>query len=85
NGPNVPAPTAADATTIKQAIGEAYAFRAFSYYMLAQIYGKRYVPNTTNNQLGVPLRLVADEVPMARNTVEEVYTQINNDLNEALT
>ncbi|WP_292008708.1 RagB/SusD family nutrient uptake outer membrane protein [Chryseobacterium sp.] len=85
NGPGVPAPTAADETTIKKAIGEAYAFRAFSYYMLVQIYGKRYVANTTNTQLGVPIRLVADESPMARNTVEEVYAQINSDIDEALT
>jgi len=85
NGPNVPVPTAADATTVKMAIGEAFAFRAFSYYMLVQLYGKRYVPNTTNSQLGVPIKLVADEVPLARNTVEEVYTQINSDLAQALT
>ncbi|RKS96047.1 RagB/SusD family nutrient uptake outer membrane protein [Chryseobacterium defluvii] len=85
NGPNVPAPNAADAATIKQAIGEAYAFRAFCYYMLVQIYGKRYVPNTTNSQLGVPLKVLADETPMARNTVEEVYAQINKDIAEALT
>ncbi|UKB79061.1 RagB/SusD family nutrient uptake outer membrane protein [Chryseobacterium sp. MEBOG07] len=85
NGPSVPAPSAADATTIKAAIGEAYAFRAFCYYMLVQIYGKRYVPGTNNTQLGVPIRLVANEIPLARNTVEEVYTQIGKDLNEAAT
>ncbi|RYF19339.1 MAG: RagB/SusD family nutrient uptake outer membrane protein [Flavobacteriales bacterium] len=84
NGPSVPAPTASDVALVKQAIGEAYAFRAFSYYMLVQIYGKRYAPGTTNSQLGVPLRLTAEESPIKRNTVEEVYTQINNDLNEAL-
>ncbi|MDR3026581.1 RagB/SusD family nutrient uptake outer membrane protein [Chryseobacterium sp.] len=83
NGPSVPAPTAADAATIKTAIGEAYAFRAFCYYMLVQIYGKRYVAGTNNTQLGVPIRLVANEIPLARNTVEEVYTQINKDLDEA--
>lgn len=85
NGPTVPAPTEADQLTIKKAIGEAYAFRAFSYYMLVQIYGKRYIPNTNNTQLGVPIRLQADTAPMARNTVEEVYTQINKDLDEAYT
>ncbi|UOU98795.1 RagB/SusD family nutrient uptake outer membrane protein [Chryseobacterium daecheongense] len=84
NGPTVPTPNATDAATVKQAIGEAYAFRAFSYYMLVQIYGKRYVPGATNSQLGVPIRLIADETPMARNTVEEVYTQINSDIDEAL-
>ncbi|KFF75047.1 carbohydrate-binding protein SusD [Chryseobacterium sp. P1-3] len=83
NGPSVPAPNASDAATIKMAIGEAYAFRAFCYYMLVQIYGKRYVPGAANTQLGVPIRLVANEVPLARNTVEEVYAQINKDLDEA--
>ncbi|MBK1894163.1 RagB/SusD family nutrient uptake outer membrane protein [Chryseobacterium paridis] len=85
NGPKVPVLSSSDETTIKLAIGEAHAFRAFCYYMLVQIYGKRYVPNTVNSQLGIPLRLVADEAPMARNTVEEIYAQINTDLNEALT
>ncbi|WP_267405926.1 MULTISPECIES: RagB/SusD family nutrient uptake outer membrane protein [unclassified Chryseobacterium] len=85
NGPSVPAPTDADNVTIKKAIGEAYAFRAFCYYMLVQIYGKRYVPGANNTQLGVPLRLLADEVPMKRNTVEEVYNQVNKDLDEAYT
>ncbi|BFO66245.1 RagB/SusD family nutrient uptake outer membrane protein [Chryseobacterium sp. KCF3-3] len=83
NGPSVPAPNDADVATIKTAIGEAYAFRAFCYYMLVQIYGKRYVPGVNNTQLGVPIRLVANEIPLARNTVEEVYTQINKDLDEA--
>lgn len=85
NAPIVPTPTSEDALRVKKAVGEAYAFRAFSYYMLVQIYGKRYVAGATNTNLGVPLRLTADEAPMARNTVEEVYTQINKDLNEALT
>ncbi|WP_294207583.1 RagB/SusD family nutrient uptake outer membrane protein [uncultured Chryseobacterium sp.] len=84
NGPNVPTVNSSEETVVKQAIGEAYAFRAFCHYMLVQIYGKRYVPATNNTQLGVPIRLTPDEVPMKRNTVEEVYTQINNDLAEAL-
>ncbi|WP_347216082.1 RagB/SusD family nutrient uptake outer membrane protein [Chryseobacterium sp.] len=83
NGPSVPANNASDINTIKLAIGEAYAFRAFCYYMLVQIYGKRYIPGTVNSQLGVPIRLLPSEAPIARNTVEEVYTQINSDLNEA--
>jgi len=85
NGPSVPVVTSTDAATIKTAIGEAYAFRAFCYYMLVQIYGKRYVKDVVNSQPGVPIRLIPDEIPMARNTVEEVYAQINNDLNEAQT
>ena len=82
--PGVPVGSNEEANTIKTAIGEAHAFRAFCYYMLVQIYGKRYVPNTNNSQLGVPIRLIADESSLARSTVEEVYKQINLDLNEAL-
>lgn len=74
-----------DETVKKTALGEAYAFRAFSYYMLVQLYGKRYVAGTTNSQLGVPLRLDDSTAPMARNTVEEVFTQINKDLESSLT
>ncbi len=85
NGPSVPALSGADTNTIKAAIGEAYAFRAFCYYMLVQIYGKRYVPGNVNAQLGVPIRLTATEIPLARNTVGEVYKQINDDLNQSLT
>ncbi|HAO08340.1 MAG TPA: RagB/SusD family nutrient uptake outer membrane protein [Chryseobacterium sp.] len=85
NAPIVPIVTTADATLVKNAVGEAYAFRAFSYYMLVQLYGKRYVPGSTNSQPGVPLRVTSSTDPMKRNSVEEVYTQINADLNQALT
>ncbi|WHF50495.1 RagB/SusD family nutrient uptake outer membrane protein [Chryseobacterium gotjawalense] len=66
-------------------MGEAYAFRAMSYYMLTQIYGKRYVPGGANTQLGVPLRLDDGYDPIPRSTVEENYTSINNDLIKAFT
>jgi len=66
-------------------MGEAYAFRAFSYYMLTQIYAKRYVPGDVNAQMGVPLRLDDSYNAIARATVEENYTSINNDLQQAFT
>ncbi len=66
-------------------MGEAYAFRAFSYFMLTQIYANRYVPGGANSQLGVPLRLDDSYNPIARATVEENYTSINNDLQQAFT
>ena len=69
-----------DPELIERVLGEAHAFRGYSYYMLAQVYGKRYVPGTSNTQLGVPLRLDESFDPIARNTVEEVYTQVNEDL-----
>ena len=44
-----------DANVIKKAAGEAYAYRAFCYFNLVQLYGKRYVAGQNNSQLGVPL------------------------------
>lgn len=65
--------------------GEALAFRGWAYFQLVQIFGKRYssiaVPNT---QLGVPLVLTPTTTGQPRATVEEVYAQINKDLDDAI-
>ena len=74
-----------DQTVKEKAIGEAYAYRAFFYHQLVQLFGKRYIAGGNGNNLGVPLRLTPTEEPIARATVEEVYTQINKDLDTALT
>ena len=59
-----------------QAIGEAYAYRAFGYFQLVQLYGKRYVAGAANSDLGVVLRDDPKDVdPKARATVQEVYTE----------
>ena len=64
--------------------GEALALRAFSYFNLVQLYGKRYdAAAKPNAQLGLPLVLEPTTEGKARNTVEEVYTQINKDLDAA--
>ena len=69
---------AADKNTLK---GEALALRAFGYFNLVQLYGKRYDATAKpNSQLGVPLVLEPTTEGKARNTVEEVYAQINKDL-----
>ncbi len=66
--------------------GEALALRAFGYFNLVQLYGKRYdAASKPNAQLGVPLVLEPTTAGKPRNTVEEVYTQINKDLAEAAT
>lgn len=64
-------------------MGEAHAFRGYCYFMLAQIYAKRYVEGTTNSQLGLPLRLDDSFNPIPRSSLEEVYTLINSDLAQA--
>lgn len=68
------------------AIGQAYAYRAFSHFQLVQLYGKRYVAGGDNSSLGVVITLDPDnKEPKARSTVEETYAQIWKDLDQAET
>ncbi|QCR22776.1 RagB/SusD family nutrient uptake outer membrane protein [Pontibacter sp. SGAir0037] len=71
----------ADKNAIK---GQALVYRAWSHYQLVQVYGKRYNAGAANNQLGVPIMLVNTIEGQPRATVEEVYTQVNADLDEAM-
>ena len=69
-----------------QVKGEALALRGWAYFNLVQLYGKRYDATAKPNaQLGVPLLLTPSIEGQPRNTVEEVYTQINKDLLQAAT
>lgn len=63
---------------------QALTYRAFSYYNLIQLYANRYVPGGANAHTGVPIILEPTQVGKARNTVAEVYTQINSDLDAAI-
>lgn len=65
-------------------LGEVYALRAWAYFNLVQMYGKRYVAGVNNDQMGVPLVLIPTLVGQPRASVEEVYTQINADLDQAI-
>lgn len=60
---------------------EALAARALHYFTLVNLYGQPY--NANKQALGVPLKLTAvlAENGSKRNTVEEVYAQILQDLN----
>ncbi len=67
--------------------GEALALRAFSFYQIVQLYGERYSSGGGNTQLGVPLLLNDDSEVyegLSRATVEEVYAQVNSDLDQAI-
>lgn len=70
----------------KRAIkGEALAYRAWAHFQLVQLYGKRYdKANGTNSQFGGPIMLTNKFDGQPRNTVEEVYAQINKDLDSAI-
>ncbi len=64
--------------------GQAYAFRAHSYFKLVQLYAERYKPEGNNTQLGIPIYTHPTRVGNARSTVEEVYARINTDLDSAM-
>lgn len=64
--------------------GQAYAYRAWAYYQMIQLFGQRYVKGGDNSSLGLSLILEKTEGAVGRNTVEEVYTQINSDLDESI-
>lgn len=66
--------------------GEALTIRAWAYHHLVRLYGKRYDKSAKpNNQLGVSMPLKFSDVALPRSTVEEVYAQINKDLEDAIT
>ncbi|MEC5142945.1 RagB/SusD family nutrient uptake outer membrane protein [Chitinophaga sp. 212800010-3] len=68
--------------------GEAYALRAFYYFMLVNLYGKPYNDSSTtpDKSPGVPLMLSANlsEALPARNSVKEVYDRVVKDLDSAM-
>jgi hypothetical protein len=74
---------AADRRLIK---GEALCYRAWAHFVLVQLFAKRYDATAMpNQQWGVPLMLINTSEGQPRATVEEVYTQINKDLDSAIT
>jgi hypothetical protein len=64
--------------------GQALVYRAWAHFMLVQIYGKRYDPQGSNTNLGVPVMTFESPDAKARNTVAEVYVSINDDLDAAI-
>jgi len=63
---------------------QALVYRAFSHFNLVQCFGKRYLPGQINSQLGVVIKTDNGLEMKARNSVEEVYVQINQDLDDAI-
>lgn len=64
--------------------GQAQAYRAWAYWNLVQMYGKRYDATTNNSQEGVPLVLTSTTAGLPRSTVAAVYTQIVKDIDDAI-
>ncbi|GAB3998726.1 RagB/SusD family nutrient uptake outer membrane protein [Spirosoma daeguense] len=69
----------------KKAIkAEALTYRAWAHFQVVQLYGARFVAGTANDGLGIPIVLEAKTTPTPRSKVSEVYTQINKDIDEAI-
>lgn len=73
--------TEADKKAIK---AEALTYRAWAYFQMVQLFGERFVAGQPNSGLGVPLVLTPGTTATPRNTVAEVYTQVNKDIDEAI-
>ena len=66
--------------------GQALAYRAWAHFQLVQLWGKRYNAATKpNTQGGVPILTSNALEGQPRASVEEVYAQVNKDLDEAAT
>lgn len=77
--------TAGETDDKNAVLGQALVYRAFCHYQLVQLYGNRYNEGGGNSQLGIPLKMDGSTDPIARSTVEEVYAQINADIDQAIT
>jgi hypothetical protein len=65
--------------------GQAYAYRAWCYFQMIQLFGERYDKTKANDGLGLSLVLQTQTGAVPRSTVAEVYAQINADIDEAIT
>jgi len=66
------------------AIGQAYAIRGYSYFMLAQIFARTYAGHQTEKCVPIYTEpTFTSTTGQPRSTVEEVYKQICNDLDSA--
>lgn len=72
---------------VQEILGQAYTYRAFAYLSLVQHFARGYLIGNPATDPGVPL-LFATEPPYEskpRSTVEEIYDQIGEDLDAAIT
>lgn len=72
-------------TAISRIKGEAHFLRASYYFILVNLYGKPYKASTASTDAGVPIKLAEyiEDMLFTRNTVQEVYDQILNDIEQA--
>lgn len=72
----------ADKENVRRIKGESYFLRGAYYFVLTNLYGKPYSPESASTDLAVPLKLteyIEDKV-YARSTVQAAYEQVLEDL-----
>ncbi|MDC1105338.1 RagB/SusD family nutrient uptake outer membrane protein [Prolixibacteraceae bacterium] len=72
---------------LKNVLGQAYAYRAFAYFRLVQLYANSYTWGTPSSDPGVPI-VLETKAPYAgtkRETVEAVYDLVTSDIQKAIT
>ena len=76
--------TNGSADEISQLVGEAYMMRAYSHFLLVNLYAEPYTHCVPSATRGVPIMLSADVNAIPRSSsVETVYQQVLSDLDEA--
>jgi len=71
---------------LNEIVGQAYTYRGFAYMMLVQHFAKGYLIGSPASDPGVPI-LFSSDAPFTsapRSTVQEVYDQVESDLNTAI-
>ncbi len=63
---------------------QALTFRAYSYFMLSQLYCKRWVDSDSGSSDGLVLRLTTSTENIGLSTLAQVYTQVYEDLDSAI-
>jgi hypothetical protein len=77
----------ADTPELNEILGQAYTYRAFAYLSLVQHFGRGYLIGNPSSDPGVPL-LFSSEAPFTsqpRSTVQQIYDEIELDLDAAIT
>lgn len=65
--------------------GQAYFFRGYTFYYLAQLFCPYYSVGTEDNMFGLPLKLSADiNEAVIRSSLKETYKQIIHDLEQSV-
>ena len=73
--------TEASAADVRQMVGEAYMLRAYSHFILANLFGQPYTHCNPATEPAVPLATEADvDAVLGRSSVEDVYRQVLLDI-----